>query len=344
MHQASSLVFYPVMRILTALCLLFFSLSVSAHEQGTLNRVKAQGEIGCGVVPDRPGRSAVIDGRWQGFYVDFCRAVAVAVLQNSDGVKFVPVTAATRFTTLIEKSSQVVMVGSTWTLGREWKYQIAFPAVYYLDGQGFMVRKDSGINDLTNLDGRSVCVLENTTSHSNLKAMMRSRGYKISVMFGGNDRFFEGHCDAFTSDKFALATLRQSKTDKPQDYKILDEMISREPLSPMVRNDDAEWYSIVRSVIHAMILAEQKGISSVNVELVLKETSDQEVLNLLGEHGQLGLQLGLDQKWAYRVIKEIGNYGEVFERNLGQNTAFKIDRALNRPVSQGGIFVIPPFK
>ncbi|MDX1320770.1 MAG: transporter substrate-binding domain-containing protein, partial [Oceanospirillum sp.] len=192
---------------------------------GTKDDVIKKGDLDCGVFPDDPGRSAINDqGRWEGFYVDFCRATAAAVLGNPEFVSFIEVGAKTRFTTLMEKKTDVVMYSSTWTLGRENTYQVEFPAIYLLDGQGFMVRKKSGIRQLSDLQGKRICVTANTTTHNNLVDTFRARGYQADVIFANGDSFFRGSCDAYTADRMNLATNRANRADNPKDYIVLPEM------------------------------------------------------------------------------------------------------------------------
>lgn len=312
---------------------------------GTKDDVVEKGDLDCGVFPDDPGRSAInSQGRWEGFYVDFCRATAAAVLGNPDFVNFIEVGAKTRFTTLVDKKTDVVMYSSTWTLGRENKYQLEFPAVYLLDGQGFMVRKNSGIRQLSDLQGKRICVTANTTTHDNLVDTFNSRGYKADIIFANGDSFFRGSCDAYTADRMNLATNRANRADNPNDYIVLPEAISREPIGPKVRNDDPQWSRIIRSVVHAVILAEEKGITAQNVDQVLKNSKDVEVMNLLGVSGDIGSQLGLDKDWAYRIIKSVGNYGEIYNRHFGLGTPINMERGLNRLWNQGGALFAPPFK
>ncbi|WP_417597018.1 amino acid ABC transporter substrate-binding protein [Oceanospirillum sp.] len=311
----------------------------------TKDKVVKNGDLNCGVFPDDPGRSAINDkGRWEGFYVDFCRATAAAVLGNPEFVNFIEVGAKTRFTTLMKRQTDVVMYSSTWTLGRENQYQIEFPAIYLLDGQGFMVRRSSGIRRLSDLQGKRICVTANTTTYNNLVDTFNALSYDSHIIFANGDSFFRGSCDAYTADRMNLATNRANRADNPKDYIVLPEMISREPIGPKVRNDDPEWSRIIRSVVHAVILAEEKGITSGNLDQVLKTTTDVEVMNLLGKTSNIGTELGLDQEWAYRVIKAVGNYGEIYNRHFGLGTPINMERGLNRLWNQGGALFAPPFK
>ncbi len=325
--------------------LLLAAISISAHAANTLEQVLQRGDLNCGVFPDDPGRSAInAKGEWAGFYVDFCKAAAAAVLKKPDFVHYVEVDSKSRFTSLQEKKTDVVMYSSTWTLGREDLYQVAFPAIYLFDGQGFIVRKSSNIYSLNDLAGKTVCATANTTSYQNLIDILESRNIEAKVMSSNGDSFFRGSCDAYTADRMNLAINRANRASNPEDYRILAESISREPIGPKVRNNDPQWQRIIRSVIHALILAEEKGITADSVDLALKSSRDVETLNLLGARGNIGQQLGLDQQWAYRAIKAVGNYGEIYNRHFGPDTPIAMERGLNQPWSQGGVLFAPPFK
>lgn len=312
---------------------------------GTLAEIRQRGDLNCGVFPDDPGRSAINNkGHWDGFYVEFCKATAAAVLNNPDFVQYIEVDATSRFTSLMEKKTDVVMYSSTWTMGREHQYGVSFPAIYLFDGQGFIVRKKSGINTLQDLEGKTVCATANTTTYQNLVDMLESREIKARVTASNGDSFFRGSCDAYTADRMNLATNRANRADNTDDYKILSESISREPIGPKVRNNDPQWERIVRAIVHATILAEEKGISSENIDWHKKNSRDAEVLNLLGIRGNIGEQLGLDPHWAYRVIRTTGNYGEIYNRHFGPDTPIGMDRGLNQPWNKGGVLFAPPFK
>ncbi len=317
----------------------------SVESPSVLKRVQEMGDLRCAVFPDDPGRSAIMpNGKWAGFYVDFCRAVAAAVLKNPDFVAYVEVGSKARFSVLQESKADVVMYSSTWTLGRESDYQITFPAIYLFDGQGFMVRKASGIKSINDLDGKSVCVTENTTTEQMLKAVIHNRQLNVKIIYANGDSFFRGDCDAYTADRMNLATNRANRADNPSNYLILDETISREPIGPMVRNDDAQWAKIIRAVVNWMILAEEKGVSTKTLDEVMSNTQDPELKNVFGQTGNIAEQLGLPQEWASQVIRAVGNYGEVYDRHFGPNTAIGVERGLNRPWNEGGVLLSPLFK
>ncbi|MBB1486917.1 amino acid ABC transporter substrate-binding protein [Oceanospirillum sediminis] len=330
---------------IAGLCLFSVSALGTADGISTLKKVQQRGDLNCGVFPDDPGRSAInSEGHWQGFYVDFCKGVAAAVLHNPDYVRYIEVGAKSRFTSLIENKTDVVMYSSTWTLGREYNYAVNFPAIYLFDGQGFIVRKSSGIQSLEDLEGKTVCATENTTSYQNLADMLKGRDINAKVVSSNGDSFFRGSCDAYTADRMNLATNRANRATNPDDYLILPESISREPIGPKVRNNDPQWERIVRAVVHAVILAEEKGITAQNTDQILKHSRDAETLNLLGVRGNIGKQLGLDNQWAYRVIQAIGNYGEIYNRHFGPDTPIGMERGLNQLWSKGGVLFAPPFK
>lgn len=316
-----------------------------AAESSVLASVRAGKDLRCGVFPDDPGRSAIAaSGEWEGFYVDFCRAVAAAVLGNPDFVQYVEVGSKTRFSSLVEGKVDVVMYSSTWTLGRESEFQIAFPAVYLFDSQGFMVRRQSGITNLEGLRGKSICVTANTTSQQHIEDINRAHGLNARIVLSNGDNFFRGACDAYSADRINLATNRANRSDNPGQYVILPEAMSREPIGPMVRNEDAQWIRLIRSVVDAVILAEELGLTRDNIDRMKASARGGEIDVLLGNSGNLGEQLGLDREWAYRIIKAVGNYGEIFDRHFGPKTPIGLERGLNRLWSQGGLLYAPQFK
>lgn len=323
-----------------------FVLFVTAFpsKAGTLDDIRQRGDVRCGVFPDDPGRSAIsAAGRWEGFYVDYCRAVAVAVLGDADAVRFVEVGPQSRFTSLVERRVDVVMYSSTWTLGRENLYGIAFPAIYLFDGQGLMVRANSGINSLKDLDGRSVCVTPSTTSQANLENLLHQGAINAKVVYANGDAFFRGNCDAYSADRVNLAINRANRADDPKRYQILPFSMSREPIGPMVRDDDPQWQKIVAAVVNAVIVAEELGLDQANVETERDAVSGERA-NLLGANTQVADWLGLKPDWSRQVIRQVGNYGEIFNRHFGPDTPIGLDRGLNRLWSQGGVLYAPLFK
>ena len=334
----------PLLRTLSHATLLS-TVIVTAHAN-TLSDIQQRGDLNCGVYPDDPGRSALdSEGKWQGFYVEFCRGVAAAVLNNPDYVNYVEVGPKSRFTSLVDKSTDVVMYSSTWTLGRENTYQVSFPALYLFDGQGFVVRRSSNIHTINDLNDKTVCVTGNTTTQQNLEEFIATQGFNTKVVYANGDQFFRGSvCDAYSADRMNLATNLANRVDNRSDYVVLPDTLSREPIGPTVRNDDAQWQKIVRSVVHATILAEEKGITQANIDQVKQSSHNIETLNLLGVNGDIGQQLGLDPDWAYRTIKAVGNYAEIYNRHFGPDTPIGQERGLNALWRDGGVLFAPPFK
>ncbi|MGB2064337.1 MAG: amino acid ABC transporter substrate-binding protein [Marinomonas gallaica] len=321
------------------------TISVSTYAN-TLSDVRQKGDVSCGVYPDDPGRSALDShGKWQGFYVEFCRGVAAAVLSNPEYVNFVEVGSTSRFTSLQDKTTDVVMYSSTWTLGRESTYQVSFPTLYLFDGQGFVVRNSANINRLEDLRDKTVCVTGNTTTQQNLEDFIQAQDFQTNIVYANGDQFFRGSiCDAYSADRMNLAVNLANRVENRDAYRILPETLSREPIGPTVRNDDPQWERIVRSVVHATLLAEEKGITSDNIDDIRQTTQSAEVQNLLGLNGNIGKQLGLDPEWAYRVIKSVGNYAQIYDRHFGLGSNVNQPRGLNALWRDGGVMFAPPFK
>ncbi len=315
---------------------------------GTLDDVKAKGYVQVGVngqlfgfgMPDEKGE-------WKGLDVDTGRAIAAAVFGDITKIKFVPLTAVQRFTALQSGEVDVLCRNATWTLSRDTQLGLNFVQVNYYDGQGFMVPKKLNIKSAKQLDGATVCVLPGTTTEQNLADYFRTHNMKMKpVVIESNAElnkaFFAGRCDCLTSDVSQLAGAR-SVAPNPADYVILPEVISKEPLAPAVRHGDDQWKDIVNYSVLAMIAAEELGITSKNVDEMLKSTNP-EVQRFLGVVPGNGKALGLDEKWAYNIVKLVGNYEEVFERNVGTKTPLALERGLNALWTKGGLMYSPPFK
>jgi general L-amino acid transport system substrate-binding protein len=315
---------------------------------GTMEDVKAKGYISVGVNEGLFGFSKPDEkGVWRGLDVDTARAISIAVFGTPDKLKFVPLTAKTRFTALQSGEIDVLTRNATQTLGRETSLGLAFAHVNYYDGQGFLVPKKLGIKSARELDGATVCVLPGTTTELNVADYFRANGMKMSpVVIESTPElakaFFAGRCDVLTSDASQLASTR-SVAPTPDDYEILPEIISKEPLAPVVRHGDDKWFDIVNFSVLALIAAEEMGITSQNVDEMLK-SKDPKIQRFLGVSPGNGKALGLDENWAYKIVKLVGNYGEVFERNVGVNTPLKIARGLNAQWTNGGLMYAPPFK
>jgi len=315
---------------------------------GTLEDVRAKGFIQAGVNGDLFGFGKADEkGVWRGLDVDTARAIAAAVFGDADKVKYTPLTAKTRFTALQSGEIDVLTRNCTQTLGRDTALGLDFAQVNYYDGQGFLVSKKLGVKSAKELDGASVCVLPGTTTELNVADYFRSNGMKMNPVVIENTAelaktFFAGRCDCLTSDASQLAGTR-AVASNPKDYIILPEIISKEPLAPAVRHGDNQWKDIVNYSVLAMINAEELGITSANVDAMLK-SKDPRIMRFLGVTEGNGKALGLDEKFAYNIIKQVGNYGEVFERNVGVNTPLGIERGLNALWTNGGLMYSPPFK
>jgi len=314
----------------------------------TLDDVKAKGFVQVGVNGDLFGFGKPDEkGVWRGLDVDTGRAIAVAVFGDADKIKYTPLTAVTRFTALQSGEVDVLCRNATRTLTRETALGLNFVQVNYYDGQGFLVPKALGVKSAKELDGASVCVLPGTTTELNVADYFRSTGMTMKPVVIENTAelakaFFAGRCDALTSDASQLAGTR-AVAPNPDDYTILPEIISKEPLAPAVRHGDDQWYDIVNAAVLAMIEAEELGITSKNVDEMLKST-DPKVQRFLGVSPGNGKALGLDEQFAYHIVKQVGNYGEVFERNVGKDTPLKLERGLNALWTEGGLMYSFPFK
>ncbi|MCF8478865.1 MAG: amino acid ABC transporter substrate-binding protein [Rhodospirillum sp.] len=318
----------------------------SAQAAETLDAVKGRGELVCGVSTGLPGFSVPDDkGAWTGIDVDTCRAVAAAVLGDANKVKFVPLTAKERFTALQSGEIDMLSRNTTWTATRDTSLGLNFAGVNYYDGQGFMVMKSLGVKSAKELSGASVCIQSGTTTELNLADYFRLNGMEYSsVVFDTSDQtiqgFEAGRCDMLTSDQSQLYSLR-TKLPDPSAAMVLPEVISKEPLGPVVRQGDDEWFNIVKWSLFAMVNAEEFGITSANVD-EMKDSKDPNVGRLLGTQDELGPQMGLDKEWAYNIVKQVGNYSEMFERTVGMGSPLEIARGLNALWSNGGIMYAPP--
>jgi ABC-type amino acid transport/signal transduction systems, periplasmic component/domain len=331
------------LRSLVVVCLLVFGATAIAQAQ-TLERVKSRGRLVCGVNNALPGFGYIeSDGSWSGFDVDFCRAIAAAVLGDPEAVEFVPLSAAQRQPAIQTGEVDVLIRNTTWTLSRDTEWTADFAPTTFYDGQGFMVRKDLGVAELEDLAGASICVTRGTTTELNLADTMRARGIPFTaVVFEEVDTVYnayeQGRCDAVTSDTSQLAS-RRAVMANPDDHVILDVTISKEPLGPATRHGDNQWHDIVTWVVFATFFAEEYGITQANVGSF--ESGNPEVNRFLGKEGGLGAMLGLDDDWAVRVIQAVGNYAEIFERNL---SPLGIPRGLNRQWTDGGLLFAYPFR
>jgi general L-amino acid transport system substrate-binding protein len=325
-----------------------FCLSAGVAMAGTLADVKAKGFVQAGVNGELYGFGKPDEkGIWRGLDVDTARAVAAAVFGDADKIKFTPLTAKTRFTALQSGEIDVLTRNATQTLSRDTDLGLDFVQVNYYDGQGFLVPNKLGVKSAKELDGASVCVLPGTTTEQNLADYFRVNKMKMNPVVIENNAelakaFFAGRCDCLTSDASQLAGIR-AVAPAPADYSILPEIISKEPLAPAVRHGDNQWKDIVNYAVLALLEAEELGITSKNIDEMMKST-DPRVQRFLGVTPGNGKALGLDEKWAYNIIKQVGNYGEVFERNVGVKTSLMLERGLNALWNSGGLMYSPPFK
>ena len=328
------------------------ALSVSGASAATLDDVKAKGEVSCGVHTGLTGFAAPDDqGNWKGFDSDFCRAVAAAVFGDPDKVRFVPTNATERFTALQSGEIDLLSRNTTWTLSRDTSLGFNFTGVNYYDGQGFMINaaKLPGINSALQLSGAAICVQTGTTTELNLADYFRANNMEYNpVVFQGFDEtnaaYEAGRCDAYTTDQSGLYALRLTLAN-PDEHVVLPEIISKEPLGPSVRQGDDQWFDVVKWTLYALIQAEELGITQANVE-EMKGSDNPEIKRVLGQEpeSKIGEMLGLDNDWVAKVVAGVGNYGEVFERNIGQDSPLKIARGLNQLWTKGGIQYAPPLR
>jgi general L-amino acid transport system substrate-binding protein len=320
----------------------------AASAQATLNNVKQKGFLTCGSnvglagfgVPDA-------QGNWTGLDVDLCRAIAAAVFNDPTKVRFIPLSAKDRFTALQSGEVDVLVRNTTWTMSRDTQLGLDFTGVNYYDGQGFLVRKKLGVASAKELNGASVCTQQGTTTELNLADFFRANNMKYEVVAFATaaetfDAYNSGRCDAFTTDASGLYSERL-KAANPDEHIVLPEIISKEPLGPSVRHGDNQWGDIVRWTHYAMINAEELGVTKANVDQMTKNDNP-EIKRMLGSEGKFGEAIGLTNDWAFRIIKHVGNYGEIFEKNVGQGSPLKIQRGQNALWTKGGLQYAPPIR
>jgi general L-amino acid transport system substrate-binding protein len=321
----------------------------AAQAGPTLDKVKQAGQLSCGVQTGQAGFAAPdSQGRYAGFNVDICKALSAAIFGAVDKVKYVPLTAQQRFTALQSGEVDLLSNNTTNTLQRDTQLGLNFAPVVFYDGQGFMVAKKLGVKSAKELNGATICVAPGTTTELNLADYFRANkmDFKPVVIEKVDElraAFFSGRCDVYTTDASALNATRIAQAPNPDDYIILPERISKEPLAPVVRHGDDEWSDIVRWVVYALMEAEEKGITQKNVDDMLK-SDDPNIKRMLGVTPGMGKALGLDEKWAYNEIKLVGNYGEIFDRNLGKDTELKFERGLNDLWTRGGLIYAMPIR
>lgn len=320
-----------------------------AHAGATLDAVKKKGFVQCGISDGLPGFSyAGAGGKYAGLDVDVCRAVAAAVFGDAEKVRYSPLTAKERFTALQSGEIDILSRNTTWTSSRDAGMGMNFTGVTYYDGVGFLVNKKLGVSSAKELDGATICIQAGTTTELNVSDYFRANGMKYTpITYDRSDESAKsleaGRCDVLTSDQSQLYAQR-IKLANPDDYVVLPEVISKEPLGPAVRRGDDEWFAIAKWSLFAMIGAEELGITSANVEDMAKNAKNPDVARMLGAEGNFGNDLKLPKDWAVQIVKQVGNYGEVFERNVGMGSALKIKRGLNAQWNKGGILYAPPVR
>ena len=325
-------------------------LAAGMASAATLDDVKARGSLNCGVTTGLVGFAAPnAEGVWEGFDVGVCRAVAAAIFGDPTAVEFVPTTGQTRFTALASGEIDLLARNTTWTMSRDVDLKFEFVGVNYYDGQGFMVPKALGVTSAKDLDGATVCIQTGTTTELNLADFFRTNNISyepvpIETNAEAQQQYLAGACDVYTTDASGLAATRAT-FEAPGDHVLLPEIISKEPLGPLVRHGDNEWGDIARWTLNALVTAEELGVTSANVEELSAAAGDNpEVNRLLGTEGELGAMLGLDADWAKNAIMAGGNYGELFENNIGENTTIGLARGLNAQWTDGGLIYSPPFR
>ena len=334
--------------LLAAAAALSFGAAAVGAEAETLKTVQDRGSLICGVSQGIAGFSIKSDkGEWSGFDVDFCRALAAAIFNDPSKVQFVPLTASERFDALKNKQIDVLSRNSTWTLGRENDLDLVFAGVTYYDGQGFLVPKSRKLTSALELDGSKVCMQKGTTSEPNAKDYFETNHINYELVEADTvaevvSDYLSGKCNTLSTDSSQLFALR-SQFPKPGDHMILPDIISKEPLGPVVRQDDMQWFNIVKWVNFALIDAEELGVGSKTIDEALKSQKPA-VKRLVGTDGSFGKPLGLSDAWAANAIRAVGNYGEVFDRNVGADTKLGIPRGLNELWNNGGIQYAPPIR
>lgn len=325
------------------------ALVAGAAGAGTLDNVKAAGKLKCGVSQGLPGFSNPDDsGRWTGLDVDYCRAVAAAVLGDGEAVDFVALSAKDRFTALSSGEIDILSRNTTWTITRDTDLRLTFTGVTYYDGQGMMVPKSLGVTKATELDGATICTNTGTTTELNITDYFKQHGMSFELVALENSdevvaAYGAGRCDVFTTDRSGLAAERL-KLAAPDDHMVLGEIISKEPLGPSVRSDDDQWAKVSRWVLNALIEAEEYGITQANVDEMMTSDNPSAQRILGAGENDFGKAMGLDKDWAAKAIKAVGNYAEIYDRNVGPDTPLKLERGANALWSAGGLMYAPPIR
>ncbi len=337
-------------RLASAVLFSLATIAAPVHAGKTLDAIKARGQLVCGVSSGVAGFSqADSSGQWSGLDVDICRAIAASLLGDANKVKWVPLVAQQRFAALQSGEVDILSRNTSWTLTRDASLGLSFTGATYYDGQAFMVPAKSKVKSAKQLKNATVCVQSGTTTEKNLSEFSRANGLAIKpVVFekfdAANAAYFAGRCQAYTTDASGLASIRNKEAKNPAEHLILPELISKEPLSPAVRRGDDEFFAVARWVVFGLIEAEEYGITKANVEALQRDTKDPAVGRLLGTTEDTGKLLGLDKDWMVRALKATGNYGEIFERNVGPKSPLGLPRGSNNLWSKGGLIYAPPVR
>lgn len=323
--------------------------SAPADAGAVFDAIKARGSFKCGTAQPTPGWGYTdSSGAWQGFNIDVCKAISAAVFGNPAKAEYVVVTTQSRFPALQTGEVDVLSNNTTWSLARDTQLGFNFAPTVFYDGQGFLVPKKLGVTSGLKLDGATVCVLPGTTTELNLADYFRANkmSFKPVVIENADairQAYFDGRCDVMTNDRSSLAAIR-SIAPNPADHVVLADVISKEPLGPVVKHGDDQWFDIVKWTVYALIEAEEFGVTQANVEKMAAESTDPRVQRLLGKTPGMGAALGLDEKWVVNAVKAVGNYGEIYERSLGPKTALQLERGVNDLWTRGGLMYAPPIR
>jgi general L-amino acid transport system substrate-binding protein len=336
--------------LLTASIVAVLGFAVTAHAGKVLDGIKQKGVVTCGVHTGRAGfAQADSAGKWSGLDVDYCRALAAAVLGDAQKVKYVPTSGQTRITALQSGEIDVLSRNTTWTYTRDTSLGLVWAGVNFYDGQAFITKKKPGLNSVKQLGGATICVDSGSTTEKNLSEYFQAnklqyKGVVFDQIEASQQAFTSGRCQVYTGDNGNLAELKATRLKNPDDYVILPELISKEPLGPAVHRGDEEWFAIAKWTLNAMIEAEELGISSSNIDGLKASTSDPAIKRFVGTGDDLGKFMGLDKDWSYRIVKQVGNYGESFDRNLGANSTIKLPRGRMNLWTKGGLMISPPLR
>ncbi|PPR41854.1 MAG: putative amino-acid ABC transporter-binding protein YhdW [Alphaproteobacteria bacterium MarineAlpha5_Bin12] len=336
------------MKINTKIILIFIYFLSFPINAGTLDTVKDRGYLNCGVAENFPGFASLDDeGNWRGFDIDFCKAISLAIFNDSKKVNFVPTSSRSRFPLLALGEIDVLIRNTTWSYSRDVNLEFEFTGINFYDGQGFMVPTSFKINNISELDNSTICVVSGSSIELNIKYYFEKNNLEFKTVLADTfdesmNLYLNNNCDVLSGDLSVLSSSRIEIGDS-NSHSILENLISKEPLGPLVRHNDSSWADLIRWTLNVLVIAEEKSINADNIDEMLN-SPDPEVLRLLGEIGNYGDMMELDNKWAYNVIKELGNYSSIYEKNIGANTIFGTKRGLNNLWTNGGLLYSPPFK